>query len=403
MYQIKMNPQFTVSLLCQSIKNLIENDEMILEIIGEVSNLSISSNQHSYFNLKDKKSQIHCVMFNNYQKYVKELANGLQVVIYAKLRFYQTRGECQLLVHKVISQNIIGNAKSAFEKLKQKLQNEGIFDLVHKKSLPSCIQTLGVVSSATGAAIQDIIKVSNIKFCGLKIILYPCVVQGNLAVKSIVKSIEQANKHNKVDILLIARGGGSNDDLDTFNDESIVRAIFASNLITVTGIGHQIDYSLSDAVADKFFATPSSAVNAIIPDKQKLFHMLNTKQYLLQKFYMLKLQNNINHLQTYHKLLMNHIKKIQDNIQKNIKHLQNLQQQIYKLMYLILINWENKIQNIYYQLKNNNPTNILQRGYALIHDFQSKELIYSMKQTFSGQKLLLTLKDGKIKCIINNI
>lgn len=257
----------SVSELNFQVKSCLEQNFGSILLMGEISNLVIATSGHWYFSLKDERAQVSCAMFrgNNSRSNLTP-KNGQKVLVKANVSLYEARGDYQLIVLQ-IQLDGVGLLQQRYEMLKQKLQQEGLFDPLHKKPKPERIKTVGVITSSTGAAFHDICTILKRRDPSLNIILYPSLVQGNLAAQNIVQQIERANRRNECDVLIIGRGGGSLEDLWCFNEEIVARAIFASNIFTISAVGHEIDFTISDFVADIRAATPSAAAEIISHDR----------------------------------------------------------------------------------------------------------------------------------------
>ena len=261
---------YSVSELTREIRMLLEDHFPFLWVEGEISNFRVPSSGHYYFMLKDGESQIRCVMFRSQHRWLRFLPeDGLNVLCQARVSVYEPRGEYQLLVDAMEPRGV-GALQLAYEQLKGRLAAEGLFDPKHKKPVPFLTQRLGVVTSATGAAVRDIIKVVRERYSNLEIYLYPAKVQGDGAAAEIAKGIDTFNDEFPVDVLIVGRGGGSWEDLWAFNEEVVVRAIFRSHIPVISAVGHEIDVTLADLVADVRAPTPSAAAEMVAQHKEAL-------------------------------------------------------------------------------------------------------------------------------------
>ena len=258
----------TISWLNDYIEQLVE-EEMLLQdiyVLGEISNFKKHSSGHLYFTLKDDKSEIRAVMFKQHAFKVKfKIEDGLKVVVHARVGVFQQAGTYQLYVDTLIPDGI-GSLHLAFEQLKQSLSKEGLFDEAHKKAIPKYPNRIGVITSPTGAAIRDIINVASRRYPIASIILFPSLVQGEEASMQLINCIEYFNITESVDVIIIGRGGGSIEDLWAFNDEYLARAIYNSKIPVISGVGHEIDFTICDFVADVRAATPSAAAEIATPN-----------------------------------------------------------------------------------------------------------------------------------------
>jgi len=277
------NKIFSVSQLNRHVKSLLEQNFFAIQISGEISNLSRPSSGHIYFSLKDERAQVRCAMFRSQVQRLKfPLENGLQIQASANVSLYEARGDYQLIVNQMQEAGD-GALRRAFELLKEKLSTKGFFDDEHKKSLPLIPKAIGIITSSSGAAIRDILSVLKRRFPTIPIIIYPVLVQGNEAKYAISQAIVNANRRKECDVLILARGGGSLEDLWAFNEEMVAKAIFKSRLPIISGIGHETDTTIADYVSDLRAATPTAAAEHCTPDQQQwLGQFIAYESHLLQ-------------------------------------------------------------------------------------------------------------------------
>ncbi len=269
--------------LTRSIRSFLESEIGQVWVEGEISNYRRQSSGHQYFTLKDDRSQLSCVLFRGVASSLPAgavLGDGVQVQVFGDLTVYEARGQYQLVV-QIVQPRGLGALQARFEALKRKLQAEGLFDADHKKPLPAFPQTIGLVTSPTGAALQDMLNILKRRAPWVRVIVHPVRVQGNGAAGEVVRAIEDFNRWSleetgaaKVDVIVVARGGGSMEDLFEFNDESVGRAIHASEVPIVSAIGHEIDFTIADFAADLRAPTPSAAAELIVPDTAELLRQL---------------------------------------------------------------------------------------------------------------------------------
>jgi len=271
----------TVSQLNRQVKRLLEGHYDFIWIEGELSNLARPGSGHWYFTLKDDNAQVRCAMFRNRNQRVKQAPrNGQQVLLRARVSLYEGRGEFQLIVEHLEDAGA-GALQRAFEELKAKLQAEGIFDEERKQLLPAFPQRIAIISSRSGAAIRDILTVFRRRFPAIELFLLPVPVQGAEAPPAIVAALQLANRLGEFDAILLSRGGGSAEDLTAFNDEALARAIADSEIPVVSAIGHEIDFTIADFVADQRAPTPSAAAEMLSPDQAELANRLRGYDYSL--------------------------------------------------------------------------------------------------------------------------
>jgi exodeoxyribonuclease VII large subunit len=272
---------YSVSDLTREIKTLLEGRFPFVWVTGEISNCASPSSGHSYFSLKDASSVISGVMFKNQKRNLKfTLENGLKVVGLARLSVYEPRGNYQLIFEHMTPDGA-GSLQKAFEQLKRKLGDEGLFDTACKQSIPFLPCRISVITSGTGAAVRDIIHVATRRFPNLLLEIVPVPVQGEMAIHEIVCAINTVNQLCRSDVIILARGGGSLEDLAAFNSEDVARAVFASQIPVITGIGHETDFTIADFVADVRAPTPSAAAELAVPEKKYLLQQIDEMQVAL--------------------------------------------------------------------------------------------------------------------------
>ncbi len=275
-----MQEVWTVSELNEHIKDLLESSFPFLWVEGEVSNLRRPASGHTYLTLKDERSQIRAVLFRMAPKLPFVLEDGMQIACRARLTAYPPRGEYQLIIERVEPRGL-GALQRAFEQLKNRLEAEGLFDARHKKALPLLPRGIGIVTSPTGAVIRDILQVTGRRFPSVPIVISPVRVQGPEAAPEIVRALEELNGENalrcpppEIEVIIIARGGGSLEDLYPFNTEEVARAVFRSRLPVVSAVGHETDFTITDFVADLRAPTPSAAAEMVVPSREYLRQQL---------------------------------------------------------------------------------------------------------------------------------
>ena len=298
---------FTVSRLNQTVRLLLEQEMGQVWISGEISNFSQPSSGHWYFTLKDDTAQVRCAMFRNSNRRVTfRPQHGQQVLVRANITLYEPRGDYQIIIESMQSAGE-GLLQQKYEQLKAKLQAEGLFDQQHKQSLPSPAHCVGVITSKTGAALHDILHVLKRRDPSLPVIIYPTAVQGDDAPGQIVRAIELANARQECDVLIVGRGGGSLEDLWSFNDERVARAIFASAIPVVSAVGHETDVTIADFIADLRAPTPSAAAEMVSRNQQELLRQILSAQQRLGMAMDYFLANRSRRFtQIYHRLQQQH-------------------------------------------------------------------------------------------------
>lgn len=282
-FEVAKKPIYTVSELTQRIKDILEERFPFIWVEGEISNLRAPISGHYYFTLKDEFSQIRAVLFRNQQRLLPfKLQDGLKVICQGRISVYEVRGEYQILVDTLEPKGL-GALQLAFDQLKQRLEKEGLFDASLKKTIPYLPQRLAVITSPTGAAIQDFLKIMSRRFANVEVLIYPVRVQGEGADTEIATAIYDLNQMNNIDVIILARGGGSLEDLWTFNQERVARAIFQSSIPIISAIGHEVDFTIADFVADLRAPTPSAAAELVVRRKDELTSRIQDMSYRLRE------------------------------------------------------------------------------------------------------------------------
>ncbi|WP_456373319.1 exodeoxyribonuclease VII large subunit [Thiolapillus sp.] len=298
---------WSVSRLNSEIRAVLEGSFPLLWVEGEISNLATPRSGHSYFSLKDEHAQVRCALFRNKRRLLRfQPKDGDRVLLRARISLYEARGDFQLLVEHMEPAGE-GALQRAFEELKAKLEDEGLFDTRHKKTLPAFPRCVGVVTSPTGAALRDILQILKRRFPGLPVIVYPTLVQGERAAEEISRSLKLADERKDCDLLILARGGGSLEDLSAFNDETLARTIAALDTPLISAIGHETDFTIADFVADRRAPTPSAAAELATPDSIQLRQQLQVLAGRLQLAMRRLLQEKRQRLEhNHHRLRMLH-------------------------------------------------------------------------------------------------
>ncbi|PHR84575.1 MAG: exodeoxyribonuclease VII large subunit [Colwellia sp.] len=290
-----------VSELTRKVRFILESELNTVWLTGEISNFVAAGSGHWYLSLKDSKSQVRCAMFKGNNRRVRlQPRNGQQVLVRAKVSLYEPRGDFQLIIEQMEDAGE-GLLRQQYEQLKNKLNALGVFSQAHKQAIPEHIQTVGIVTSPTGAAVKDILSVLKRRNPNINAIIYPALVQGEYASNDICHAIAQANKRQECDVLIVGRGGGSLEDLWPFNEESVVQAIYDSNLPIISAVGHEVDTTLSDYVADLRAATPSAAAELVASDSNEFLNKIKTFEQRLihaigrKKTALLQQHNHLQH------------------------------------------------------------------------------------------------------------
>jgi|TARA_B110000211_G_C14074793_1_gene551551 exodeoxyribonuclease VII large subunit len=375
------NDVFTVSQLNQRAKQLLEITFNSVKVEGEISNLSRPSSGHWYFTLKDKGAQVRCAMFRSRTAQLKfQPKEGDKIVVRGKVSLYENRGDYQLIVDAMKPAGE-GQLQQAFIQLKQKLGAEGLFNPEHKQALPAHIQRIAVITSPTGAAVHDILTVLKRRFPAIEVDIYPVQVQGKDAAQQIVWSINQANTDARADVIIAGRGGGSIEDLWCFNDENLARTIFHSRLPIVSAVGHEVDFTIADFVADVRAPTPSAAAEMLSPDQQEYWQRLTNLTSQLEKNMQQKLQNKQWQLQSAQRGLQHPGDKLAQYAQTlDMLELRMQQSQSNHLGAL-----QKRLTRSQQKLQQLSPSNTLQKFEAQLSYLQQR-LNSSIKQAITNKK-----------------
>jgi exodeoxyribonuclease VII large subunit len=376
-------------------KQLLEQGLGVVQITGEISNWMRAGSGHCYFSLKDDQAQVRCACFRGSAMRLKfQPENGLAVVLTAQVSLYPNRGEYQLIV-TTIEPAGLGQLALQFAKLKEKLQAEGLFADESKKSLPSLPKRIGIISSPTGAALQDMKKVLARRFPLIPITLYPSLVQGKEAAAELCCALKQAEQDNRCDVILLARGGGSMEDLWAFNDETLARLIASSTIPIVTGIGHEVDFTIADFTADLRAATPSAAAELVVPDQKEFFDLLATIRQTLINQIATTIERKTGLLRQLEAQLV-HPKQL---LQNQMQRLDYLQQQLLTRLQQLLTDKKNNLTRLAAVLDQQSPLTLLQRGYTVLTG-PDKKPITSVKQASAGDSVTAMLADGELSLTV---
>ena len=375
------NDVFTVSQLNQRAKQLLEITFNSVKVEGEISNLSRPSSGHWYFTLKDKGAQVRCAMFRSRTAQLKfQPKEGDQIIVRGKVSLYENRGDYQLIVDAMKPAGE-GQLQQAFIQLKQKLGAEGLFNTEHKQALPTHIQRIAVITSPTGAAIHDILTVLKRRFPAIEVDVYPVQVQGKDAAQQIAWSINQANADARADVIIAGRGGGSIEDLWCFNDENLARTIFHSRLPIVSAVGHEVDFTIADFVADARAPTPSAAAEMLSPDQQEYWQRLTHLTSQLEKNMQQKLQNKQWQLQSAQRGLQHP----GDKLAQYAQTLDMLELRMQQSQSNHLGSLQKRLTRSQQKLQQLSPSNTLQKFEAQLSYLQQR-LNSSIKQAITNKK-----------------
>ena len=375
---VKNQKVLTVTQLTEYLKNIIETDPRLsnLWLKGEVSNVSKPSSGHLYLTLKDEYCTLKAVMFRtDYAQIPFKVENGFEVVVRGRIAIYQKGGIYQLYIQEMFPQGI-GSLELAFQQLKEELANKGYFDPAVKKPIPKMPNRIGIITSPTGAVIRDFIKVVRRRFPSVDIFLIPTTVQGEDAPPQITRAIKIFNEEFPVDVIVLARGGGSLEELWAFNTGEVARAIFDSKIPIVSAVGHETDFTIADWVADLRAATPSVAGELVVLSLEELKTRLN------------KLQRHL-------------YQSANSLIKHQIERLNGIEKRLHLAGQGLILKKENQLANLAVQLDALSPLKVLQRGYSVCQDAKGQTILNS-SQVDVGDQVNIILNKGFLGCIVNS-
>jgi len=390
---------YSVSEVNKYVKMLFESDNILnsISVRGEITNFKAHYTGHYYFTLKDESSTIKCVMFKGYAQYIKfKPADGMKVVINGQVSCFERDGVYQIYC-KSMSPEGLGDLYLAYEQLKEKLSKEGLFDDIHKKQIPFLPQRVGVITSRTGAVIRDIINVSTRRYPNVNLLVYPAAVQGVNVATTVIDGIRTFNKLNNVDVIIIARGGGSFEDLFGFNDENLAREIFASKIPIISAVGHETDFTICDFVSDLRAPTPSAAAELVYPEYSELVnriqvgknrtiigikHYIERKRQYVERLKAAKLEKvPLDKINRYRMTIDSIMSKSESNLRYKIEKYRTR-----------CIKGITKIDTL-------SPLKTITRGYSVTESIDGK-VIRKTSDVKSSDEIKITLSDGKISAIV---
>jgi len=435
---------YTITRLNREVGQLLKDAFSIIWIEGEISNLAKPASGHFYFTLKDVNTQVRCAFFKNKQVNLSfGLDNGMKVLAKATVSLYEGRGDYQLIIEQIEPAGA-GALQIAFDALKQKLATEGLFDEKHKKTLPKYPKKIGIITSATGAAIRDILSILKRRYPFGDLIIYPIPVQGENAAMAIAKKIKIAEKRNECDVFILTRGGGSIEDLWAFNEEIVAQTIFNIETPIISGIGHEIDFTIADFVVDLRAATPSAAAELVSPDMNEVIQKLKNREKQLVRFqkqiiknfknyieilfrklpqpnqklfeliqktdeYYMHLKHNIEKGITSKRIMIteskNNLEKLNPMqiINQQIDYIRNIQLRFKGEIILFLEKTKNKISRVDDILKSISPISTLDRGYAIVSDSKTNKIVKNANHLKVGKKIHVKLATSEIDSTVDKI
>jgi exodeoxyribonuclease VII large subunit len=397
------SPVYTISQVTTYIKNLIESSVPLnsIYIKGEISNCKKYSSGHLYFTLKDETSQIKCVMWKWKNESLKMVPrDGTAVIARGKITVYERDGQYQMTVEEM-QEFGEGNLYIAFEKLKQKLDEEGLFTPGHKKAIPFLPKVVGVVTSSTGAVIRDIINVATRRNSSISIKLYPVAVQGENAGKEIANAIKRINEKNLADVIIVGRGGGSIEDLWAFNEEIVARSIFESVIPIISAVGHETDFTIADFVADMRAPTPSAAAELAFPKKSDLINDINSFVQRLKNAFIHGVGIKRSSLE---KILASYVfKRPFDKLNSLRQSLDVYSGRIQKAIEAFYERNQSRISMISARLNALSPLGVIARGYSVTYSSDGKTIVKKTSDVQINDEINILISDGTLNCKVVDI
>ncbi len=390
----------TVAQVTRYVKSLLDGDYVLqhLWVEGEVSNFRVTASGHAYFTLKDDQASLRCVMWRSDVRQQDMLPqDGQSVLAHGRISVYETAGAYQFYVDHIQLAGV-GRLYLEFEALKRRLAEDGLFDTARKRALPSFPRRLGVVTSPTAAALRDILNVLSRRYPLAQVVLSPTLVQGDQAPPQIVAAIQALNDYSDVDVIIIARGGGSLEDLWAFNDERVARAITASRVPVVSGVGHEVDFTIADFAADMRAPTPSAAAELAVPDRAELQAAVRRQWMRLAGVLQRRLAERRQSLAN-----------LAQDLQRNspLGRIQSLRQRVDELFQVSIVRLghllalrRERFNGLVGRLVTLSPFATLERGYAIVRHKDTRRVVTSVKQVVSGELVVVCVQDGEFDATV---
>lgn len=390
-------PIFTVSQLNRVVRDLLEAGLPALWLEGEISNFTHHRNGHMYFTLKDESAEIEAVMFASQNALLQFTpADGQKVIAFGQITLYERKGRYQITVYEMRPAGI-GKLQLEFERLKERLQTEGLFDARFKQPIPRFPERIGIVTSPEGAALRDILKILRERYPIVEVLLFPAKVQGEGASAEIAEAIRAANhyalKREPIDTLIVTRGGGSLEDLWAFNEEPVARAIFESSIPIISAVGHEVDITIADLVADVRAPTPTAAAQIAVPDKRELIEFAQSVRERSQQLISGRIDGYLLRIE-----MLRRSRGLHRPIQLLREHQQSLDhasELLLRTMQQRLTRHQERWHSLVQRLESVNPVSVLRRGFAVVES-EAGQLVRSVEQVRVGERVKIRLHQGKL-------
>jgi exodeoxyribonuclease VII large subunit len=391
----------TVAELTERVKLLLEERFPDIWVRGEISNFRRAASSHIYFTLKDEKAVIKAVLFRGSQTQLRfEPGDGLKVVLHGNLNVFDKRGEYQIIVDFMEPEGI-GALQLAFEQLKEKLKKEGLFDAARKRALPAFPEAVGVVTSPSGAALRDILNIVERRYRGIRVIVYPALVQGRGAAEEIAAAIGKANERAEVDVLIVGRGGGSLEDLWPFNEEIVARAIHASRIPVISAVGHEIDFTISDFTADMRAPTPSAAAELVVKNKEELLRWFKELVWRLFASTDRHVERKKERASLYTCDVL--LRRLRTLLNEKSLILDDLVKSMGSGVDAVLARSKGRFETLVGQLNALSPLNTLARGFAIVLKLPAGSPLFSVSGLLSGDEVKTRLRDGEFTSVVKTV
>ena len=392
---------YTVSDLTAEVRALLEDSFSGIWVEGELSNFRHPSSGHMYFTLKDQQSQVRVVMFRVANRQLKfQPRDGLAMLVYGELSVYEPRGEYQI-VAEYMEPRGVGALQLAFEQLKERLQAEGLFDDARKRPIPLLPRRIGVITSPTGAAIRDILQVLGRRFANVDVLIHPVLVQGDQAAPEIVDALRELNRRGGLDVVILARGGGSIEDLWAFNEEAVARAIADSKIPVISAIGHEVDYTIADFVADLRAPTPSAAAELVVSRKDELAQRLDELQARMTGV----VRSRLDALRVRMAGLDRHLRLLNpmERIRMQRRRMMELWRGLTGWADRRLIVLGGELRAAAGKLDSLSPLAILSRGYSICLRLPERQIVKESTMLFAGDEVEVRLHRGTLRCDVREV
>ena len=391
---------YTISEVTQAVKQALETEFPPVWVVGEIASYTEHGSGHRYFTLKDQHCQLRCVMWRSVKVKGFKPEAGMEVVARGRLTVYERSGQYQLSVQRLV-QSGVGQDQIALEELKKKLHKEGLFDESRKQELPKFPRSIGVVTSRSGAAIRDILNVLERRFLGLRVVLRPAAVQGAGADQEVAQAIADLDRFGEVDVMIVGRGGGAKEDLATFNSEKVVRAIAAARIPVISAVGHEIDYTLADLVADVRAPTPSAAAELVVRDASEVrdrVSLLGRRLVEVMDRMLLECDEVVRSYRERYGL-----RRVEDLVRQSAQTVDELERSLLDALRRAYDGRRANYRRLTATLATLSPLSVMARGYSIAHRLDNGRLIQAAETLSKGEGIRVRFAKGQVDCTVDRI